>query len=76
MQQFSLTEKQARFKAFLIAYMARNNGLAPSYAEIASGVGFPSKSGVHRMMQSLIDRGHVVTIPGKTRAMRILGDGK
>ena len=74
MQQFSLTEKQARVKAFLIDYISRNNGLAPSFEETAEGVGISSKSGVHRIMQALIERGHVRTIPGRARAIQIIAD--
>lgn len=73
---FTLTAQQAKVKAFLIDYMDRNHGLAPSFDEITEGVGLSSKSGVHRIMQALIERGHVQTIPGRARAIRILPDAK
>lgn len=71
---FTLTARQAEAKAFLIDYMDRNGGIAPSFDEITEGLGISSKSGVHRIMQSLIERGHVQTIPGRARAIRIVPD--
>lgn len=51
-------------------------GLAPSYDEIGAALGLASKSGVHRLVTGLEDRGAIRRIPGKPRAMEILnGEG-
>ena len=68
---FTLTERQAEAKAFIVDYIARN-GNAPSYNEIADALGLSSKSGVHRLMQGLIDRGHIRTIPNSARAIEVI----
>lgn len=69
---FPITEKQARLKAYLLDYASRNNGRCPTYKEIASGMGIASKSGIHSLIAGLIERGHVETLPGKARAIRII----
>ena len=56
---FTLTAQQAKVKAFLIDYMDRNHGLAPSFDEITEGVGLSSKSGVHRIMQAPVSYTHL-----------------
>ncbi len=70
---FSLTEKQAGVKAFIVKYMADHGGLAPNYAEIAAATGQKSKGGVHRILIGLEGRGHIRRIKGAARAIEIIG---
>ena len=70
---FSLTSQQRAVKDLLIARIARA-GYAPSYREIADGIGVRSTAGVHRIIVALEQRGHIERIPGHARAIRIIGD--
>jgi repressor LexA len=46
------------------------NGFAPSYDQIAEAMGIKSKSGVHRVITCLVERGWVVREPHKARSVR------
>lgn len=54
----SLTKTQATALAFLIDFQERN-GYAPTYRQMATGLGFRSPSNVHRVVQQLQARGHL-----------------
>ena len=44
----------------------------PSFAEIADHLGLASKSGAHRLIRGLVERGLLIApIPGRARSMRI-----
>ena len=45
------------------------SGIAPSYQEIAAHVGLTSKGRVSRIIDDLVERGAIVRIPRKTRAL-------
>lgn len=47
------------------------NKYGPSYQEIQNALGLNSKSGVHRMVQCLKDRGLINTLPGKPRCISL-----
>lgn len=50
------------------------HGYAPSFQEIADGVGIKSKATVNVYMKKLIEEGSVETEhPGKPRAFRVVG---
>lgn len=68
----SLTTKQAELLAFIKAYMAEHDGLAPSYQEMAEQAGLGSKSNVHRAIRCLEERGAIRRIPDRARAIEIL----
>lgn len=70
-----LTKKQRELFDFIESYMARNNGVAPSFEEMASAVGLSAKSGVHRLLTGLEERGFVRRIPHRARALEINRDG-
>ena len=55
-----LTRKQKACLEFLKC--ARSEGYSPSYQQIvaAIGIGIKSRSGVHRLIKALIERGHLV----------------
>ena len=70
---FTISPKQARVKAFLVAKIAET-GTTPSYQEIATGLGMKSKSGVHAILSALEARGHIERLPGRHRAIRVIDD--
>jgi SOS-response transcriptional repressor LexA len=67
-----LTRKQRDVLNFIRGYIATNSGLSPSYDDILSEVGLGSKSGVHRVIHGLIERGFIEIIPGKARSITLL----
>lgn len=46
------------------------NGCSPSFDEIAAAIGLRAKSGVHRIVHDLIDRGLLEYTPDKKRTLR------
>lgn len=66
----SLTKKQAECLAF-VSRTIQENGVAPSYQEIADELGLASKSGVHRLIEALIYRGHLVRAPNRARSLSL-----
>lgn len=50
----------------------RDRGIAPSYDELAEKLGLRSKSGIHRLVISLEERGLVRRLPGRARALEII----
>lgn len=67
-----LTSKQTE----LLAFLRKCGDETPSFQEMAWAVDLKSKSGVHRLMEALIDRGYVERLPGRARSVRILDEPK
>ncbi len=65
-----LTEKQHDLFIFIDDYI-KKNGFAPSFDEMRMAVGLKSKSGIHSLVQNLIDRGFIEQLPNRARAMEI-----
>jgi len=69
----SMTPRQKEVLDFINVHIARTGGVAPSYQEIAEGVGLTSKSGVHRHVHGLIERGKIQNVSagwyGKARSL-------
>lgn len=66
-----LTEKQAELLSYLDSYIDKTN-TSPSYDQMAKAIGLKSKSGVHRMILALEERGFVRRAPYRARAIEIL----
>lgn len=67
----SITHKQSELLAYIKQYLADNGGVAPSFDEMREAVGLASKSGVHRLMDGLEERGLVSRIPMRRRALKV-----
>ena len=67
-----LTRMQSRALAFIERYVAEN-GLSPTYDEIAAELGLASKSGVNRLVTGLEQRGRVRKLAGRARGIEIIG---
>lgn len=52
----TLTVRQNDALTFIRTYQAET-GYGPTYDEIAKGLGITAKSGVHRLIHGLVDRG-------------------
>ena len=66
-----LTRCQHKALTFIVGY-AKREGVAPTYDEIKANLGITSKSGAHRLVQGLIERGYLRSISHKARALEVL----
>ncbi|WP_422569974.1 LexA family protein [Antarcticirhabdus aurantiaca] len=69
-----LTEKQGNAYRFICDY-ADEHGHTPSYGEIGMALGLASKSGVHRIVTALEERGRIRRMPNRARAIEIVEAG-
>jgi repressor LexA len=65
-----LTKKQKELFEFLNRYIDLN-GIAPSFEEMKKALNLKSKSGIHRLILSLEQRGFIKRLKHKARAMEI-----
>lgn len=66
-----LTRQQHDLLIF-IANFTKENGWAPSYQEMATTMGFSSKSGVHRLVSALVERGFVTQRRERARSIEVI----
>ena len=66
-----LTRKQRHLLLFIDGRL-RETGIAPSFDEMREGVGLRSKSGIHRLVQSLEERGFIRRHHHRARALDVL----
>ncbi|MGO4735954.1 MarR family transcriptional regulator [Bosea sp. 2KB_26] len=65
-----LTRIQVDVLAFITARI-RDRGVSPSFAEIAEELDMRSRSGAHRVVHALIERGHLRQLPGRSRSLAL-----
>ena len=66
-----LTKKQHELFLFLEERISLS-GVTPSFEEMKKKVGLKSKSGIHRLISGLEERGFIKKLPFKARAIEIL----
>ena len=66
-----LTEKQHQLLMFIDKRLSAS-GVAPSFEEMKTALGLHSKSGVHRLVKALEERGFIRRLPHRARALEIL----
>lgn len=66
-----LTRKQIQLLEFIQARMARD-GVPPSFDEMKIALDLRSKSGIHRLVTALEERGFIRRLPHRARALEIL----
>jgi len=66
-----LTRKQHELLVFLDGRL-RETGVAPSFEEMKEALGLRSKSGIHRLISALEERGFIRRLPHRARALEIL----
>ena len=66
-----LTKKQLELLIFLEENI-KFSAIPPSFEEMKNKVGLKSKSGIHRLISALEDRGFIKKLPFKARAIEIL----
>lgn len=56
----------------LIDRRLREDGVSPSFEEMKDAVGLKSKSGIHRLITALEERGFIRRLPNRARALEVL----
>ena len=66
-----LTRKQKELLDYLTAY-AKKTEVSPSFDEMRDALGLASKSGIHRLVSGLEERGYIRRLANRARAIEIL----
>lgn len=66
-----LTQKQRALLIFIHERLAQD-GVSPSFEEMKSALDLRSKSGIHRLIMALEERGFLRRLPHKARALEVL----
>ena len=66
-----LTKKQKNLLVY-INKKIRSTGVSPSYEEMKSSLNLKSKSGIHRLISALEERGFIKRLAHKARALEVL----
>lgn len=65
-----LTRKQRDLLLYIHEHMSEDS-IAPSFEEMKDALGLKSKSGIHRMITALEERGYIERLPHRARALEI-----
>ncbi len=66
-----LTRKQYQLLMFIDASL-KDSGVSPSFDEMKEALGLKSKSGIHRLITGLEERGFLRRLPHRARALQVL----
>src|ERR1700754_418832 len=66
-----LTAKQRELLIFIDSRL-NENGISPSFDEMREALDLKSKSGVHRLISALEERGFIRRLPNRARALEVL----
>jgi repressor LexA len=66
-----LTKKQKNLLLFINKKL-RSSGVSPSYEEMKNSLGLKSKSGIHRLISALEERGFIRRLAHKARALEVI----
>lgn len=66
-----LTRKQYELLMYIEASL-RDGGVSPSFDEMKEALGLKSKSGIHRLITGLEERGFIRRLPHRARALEVL----
>jgi len=66
-----LTKKQKNLLLFINKRL-RSSGVSPSYEEMKLSLNLKSKSGIHRLISALEERGFIRRLPHKARALEVI----
>ena len=65
-----LTKKQNELLIYINQNL-RETGVAPSYEEMREALDLRSKSGIHRLINALEERGFIRRLPHRARAIEV-----
>ena len=71
LDDFMLTKKQLELLKFLEKKIT-SSGISPSFEEMKHALGLRSKSGIHRLICALEERGFLRKLPHRARSIEIL----
>jgi repressor LexA len=66
-----LTAKQRELLVFIDSRL-KQNGISPSFDEMREALALKSKSGVHRLISALEERGFIRRLPNRARALEVM----
>lgn len=66
-----LTRKQHDLLLFIHEHLG-NDDVPPSFEEMKNALGLKSKSGIHRLISGLEERGYIERLPHRARALKIV----
>lgn len=66
-----LTRKQYELLVYINDYL-KTKGVSPSFEEMKEALGLRSKSGIHRLITGLEERGFIRHLPHRARALEVL----
>ena len=66
-----LTKKQKNLLLFINKRL-RSSGVSPSYEEMKESLNLKSKSGIHRLISALEERGFIKRLAHKARALEVI----
>ena len=66
-----LTKKQKNLLLFINKKL-RSSGVSPSYEEMKQSLNLKSKSGIHRLISAVEERGFIRRLPHKARALEVI----
>src|ERR1700722_20570184 len=66
-----LTKKQFELLIFVNRRL-KESGVSPSFEEMKDALGLKSKSGIHRLISGLEERGFIRRLPHRARALEVM----
>jgi repressor LexA len=66
-----LTQRQHQLLLFIYGYL-RDHGVPPSFEEMRAALRLKSKSGIHRLIKGLEERGYIRRMPYRARALEVI----
>ena len=69
----ALTAKQNELLSYITVYQ-EGKGRSPSFDEMRQALALKSKSGVHRLVKALEERGYIRRIPNRARCLEVLDE--
>ena len=67
----SMTRKQADLLSYIRLYMSET-GISPSFDEMKEAMDLKSKSGIHRLLVALEERGLIRRLPNRARCIELM----
>ena len=68
----SMLTKKQKYLLLFINKKLRSSGISPSYEEMKESLNLKSKSGIHRLISALEERGFIRRLAHKARALKVI----
>lgn len=70
--RMGMTPAQRDLLAFIASFIEAHDGVPPSFDEMKDALGLKSKSGIHRLILALEERGKIARLPNRARCIEIV----